>query len=171
LFHAKIIDKFKDFCKDMGFAHFSQNGIKIPSLIATTYMGVLAHTIGSRNNMSIISDIEHQEQIVSLSDDFWNYNKDFEELKYIKKYISLQLPVNIKNIPIGKILDLRNKDDFQKKLKAFHIALRQLNLITNDDLTSISYKEISENIHFTVKDLGMDIVNFSKSMLVSGLGI
>ena len=171
LYKSKFNYKFELFCEEMGFAHKSIHGIKVPSLIGTTYMGVLAHTIGSKNNMSIITDIEHQEQIVSLSDDFWNYNKDFEELKYIKKYISLQLPVNIKNISFGEIIDLRNKDDFQKKLKAFHYAIEQLNSLSNNNLASVSYNEISENIQFTSKDLGLDIFNFSTSLLVSGFGV
>ncbi|MEK4710710.1 hypothetical protein [Bacillus sp. FSL R10-2780] len=171
LFNTKFGNKFELFCREWGFAHESRNGIKIPSQLATTYMGILAHTIGKRKNMSIITDIEHQKQIISLSDDLWNYNKDFEEIKYIKNYLSLLLPANLNNIPIERIIDLRNKDDFQKKLNAFHLALEQLTLSPNQGLSDISYKEITENIEWSIKELGADILNFGSSLLITTLGI
>ncbi|EOP29443.1 MULTISPECIES: hypothetical protein [Bacillus] len=171
LFNTKFSKNFELFCRDWGFSHESQNGIKIPSQLATIYMGILAHTIGQNKNMSIITDIEHEQQIISLSDDLWNYNKDFEEIKYIKNYLSLLLPDNLNSIPIEKIIDLRNKDDFQKKLNAFHLALEQLTLSPNHNLSDISYKEITENIKWSIKELGADILNFSSSLLITTLGI
>ncbi|TKG98414.1 hypothetical protein FC682_26465 [Peribacillus simplex] len=171
LFEAKFSHDFAHFCSEYGFSQPSKNGILIPSQLATTYMGVLAHNIGKKRDMSIITDIEHEEEIVSLSDDLWTYNNDLEEMQYIKNYFSLVLPVNLKDIPIGKIIDLRNQEDFQKNLKAFHFALSQLSLISDNKLTNLSFKEITENIEWSLKGLKADISNLGSTLLITSLGI
>jgi hypothetical protein len=171
LFETKFSNEFANFCKDWGFSQPSDNGILIPSQLATTYMGVLAHNIGDKHDMSIITDIEHEDEIVSLIDDLWTYNNDLEELHHMKKYISLILPVNLKNIPIEKIIELRNQVDFQKNLKAFHFALRQLSSISNNKLTNLSFKEITENIEWSLNEMRADIMNLSSGLLATSLAI
>ncbi|PEJ37514.1 hypothetical protein CN689_01030 [Peribacillus butanolivorans] len=171
LFEGKFIHDFAHFCNEWGFSQLSKNGILIPSQLATTYMGVLAHDIGKRRDMSIITDIEHEEEIVSLSDDLYTYNNDFEEMQYIKNYFTLVLPVNLKDIPIGEIIDLRNQENFQENLKAFHFALNQLSLISDNKLTNLSFKEITENIEWSLKGLKADISNLGSTLLITSLGI
>ncbi|ULT59581.1 hypothetical protein L1999_14095 [Neobacillus drentensis] len=171
LFETKFSHEFAQFCKDWGFSQPSQNGILIPSQLATTYMGVLAHNIGDRHDMSIITDIRHEDEIISFFDDLWTYNQDLEELHHLKKYLSLVLPVDLEDIPIGKIIDLRNQEDFQKNLKAFHFSLQQLSSISDKKLTDLSFKDITENIEWSLKELRADIITLSSGLLNTSLAI
>ncbi|MCM3729585.1 hypothetical protein M3226_28800 [Neobacillus cucumis] len=171
LFETKFSHEFAHFCKEWGFSQPSANGILIPSQLATTYMGVLAHNIGDRHDMSIITDIEHEDEIISFFDDLWTYNNDLEELHHMKKYISLVLPVDLRNIPIGKIIDLRNQENFQKNLKAFHFALQQLSSFSDKKLTDLSFKEITENIEWSLKEMRADIITLSSDLLSATLAI
>lgn len=171
LFYTKFSRDLIDFCREWGLGEPTEYGIKIPNQLSSTYMGILAHSIGSKEDMSIITDVQHDQELKSFSDELWTYNSDFEELKYIKQYLSLQIPSNLNTIPLEKIIELRNSEDFQKKLKAFHLALSQLTTLNQESITEISFKEITENIEWSIKDLGAELVNFSSVLAITTFGI
>ncbi|MEK0224071.1 MULTISPECIES: hypothetical protein [Bacillus cereus group] len=171
LFQSKFSYQFEEFCRDYGFASFSANGIRIPYQLGIIYMSILAHNIGDYNDMAVITDLEDARKLRSINDKMWKYNKRFEEIKVIKKLISLEIPCGLQDIPLREIVKLRNKNGFQKKLKAFQAAVNELTSIPNNNFTEQSIYEIKRNISFAKESLKSEIVDIGLALSTTILGV
>ncbi|WP_163071119.1 hypothetical protein [Priestia flexa] len=171
LFQSKFSNGFEEFCQERGFAHRSNNGIKIPYQLGITYMSILAHNIGDYNDMSVITDLAEERQLRKINEKTWKYNKRFEEVKAIQKLISLEVPNGLEEIPLKWIVELRNKDGFQKKLQEFQLAVSELSNMPNKNLTEQSVYEIKQNILSTKESLKSDIIQLGASLSATILGV
>lgn len=171
LFKSKFSYGFEEFCQRWGFAHSSENGIKIPYQLGVTYMAVLAHNIGDYNDMSVITDLKEERQLRKINEKTWRYNKKFEEIKAIQKLISLEVPNGLESIPLKKIVELRNKDSFQKKLKQFQLAVSELSNISNENLTEQTIYQIKQHILSSKEELRSDIIQLGASLSATILGV
>lgn len=171
LFNTKFSPEFVRFCDDYGLCHETYNGIRLPKQLALIYMSVFAHNIGDHMGMSVITDTKEQRQISRINNKAWKYNPRFEELKAMKKLIELQIPVNLKEIPLEEIIKLRNNQSFQKKLNAFHIALSDFTNTPGQKLTESNCKQIEEHLKVSILDLTSDITDFATSTVATALGI
>ncbi|MFB0831885.1 hypothetical protein ACEU2D_20080 [Brevibacillus laterosporus] len=171
LFQNKFSYYFEQFCRENGLSHDTVNGIKIPRQLGLIYMSILAHNIGDRNGISVITDMEEQRQLSKINEQTWRYNKRLKEIKAVRKLIELRLPVDLKQIPIKDIIRLRNQESYQRKLKAFHAAVSEFSSLPNKKLTEHSYYEIESHIKYTKEDLKADIINFSMTTSAAILGV
>lgn len=171
LFQSKFSYEFEEFCREYGFVSFSENGIMIPYQLGITYMSILAHNIGDYNDMAVITDLEDERKLRSINDKTWKYNKRFEEIKVIKKLISLEIPCGLQDIPLSRIVKLRNNDRFQKKLHEFQSAVNELTNIPNYNFTEQSVYEIKKNISFTKENLKSDIIGLGVDLSTTLLGV
>ncbi|EOO05700.1 hypothetical protein IAW_05009 [Bacillus cereus str. Schrouff] len=171
LFNTKFSPEFVSFCGDYGLCHETYNGIRLPKQLALIYMSVFAHNIGDHTGMSVITDTKEQRQISRINNKAWKYNPCFEELKSMKKLIELQIPVNLKEIPLVEIIKLRNKQSFQKKLNAFHTALSDFTNTTGQKLTEGNCKQIKEHLKASILDLTVDITGVATGTVATALGV
>nr|WP_088327828.1 hypothetical protein [Bacillus cereus] len=171
LFQSKYGFGFEDFCREWGFAHRSEHGIKIPYQLGIIYMSILAHNIGDYKNMSVITDLTEERQLRKINEKTWKYNKQFEEIKVIKNLISLEIPNGLEHIPLEKIVELRNKDSFQRKLQEFQLAVSELSNMPNQNLTKQSVYEIRQNILSVKEDLKSDIIQLGAALSATILGV
>ncbi|MFP9126791.1 hypothetical protein [Niallia sp. BSM11] len=171
LFQSKFSYEFEDFCRELGFVSFSENGIMIPYQLGISYMSILAHNIGDYNNMDVITDLKEERKLRKINEKTWRYNSRFEEIKIIKKLISLEVPSGLKDIPLSKIVKLRNNINFQRKLKEFQLAVNELSNIPNSKFTEQSIFEIKRNISNTKESLLSDIIELGTALSTTILGI
>lgn len=171
LFFSKFSYDFERFCLDSGLAHRTDNGIRLPHQIGLIYMAILAHNIGERRNNSIISDIKEHNMISTVNQNTWRYNKRFNELKAVKKIIELNLPRNIDSISIDEVIELRNKQSYQKKLTAFRQAVTKLNDDNDGYLNESNFRNIISEIEEAKSDLTDEVTNFCSTLLQVGLGV
>lgn len=171
LFQSKFSYGFEEFCREQGFSHWSENGIMIPYQLGITYMSILAHNIGDYNEMSVITDLAEERQLRKINEKTWRYNKQFEEIKVIKKLISLEVPNGLKEIPLKKIVELRNKNGFQKKLQEFQLAVSELSNMPNTKLTEQNMYELKQNISSTKENLSSDIIQLGATLSATILGV
>ncbi|WP_273852320.1 hypothetical protein [Guptibacillus spartinae] len=171
LFRGKFSYEFGEYCLDAGFAHESENGIRLPYQLGIMYMSILAHNIGDYNNMSVITDLADERIIRRVNDKTWSYNKRFEEIKAIKKLISLEIPTELDQIPIKRIVELRNKESFQRKLQEFKLAVSELSHLSKTNLTEQSVFEIRNDILSAKENISSDIFQLCTSMSSMFLGV
>ncbi|PET65150.1 hypothetical protein CN514_12325 [Bacillus sp. AFS001701] len=171
IFHTKFSPEFSEFCKDYGLCHETSNGINLPRQLALIYMSVIAHNIGDSCGMSVITDTKEQKQISKINNKAWKYNPKFEELKVMNKFIKLEIPVNLKDIPLEAIIKLRNKESFQTKLNSFHASLGTFTSAPGMELTESNCKEIIGNLNGSILDLVSDITGFVTGTAATALGV
>lgn len=171
LFTTKFSSELVEFFDEYGLCHETYNGIKLPKQLGLIHMSVLAHNIGDHRGMSVITDIKEQRQISKINNQAWRYNPGFEELKAMKKLIGLKLPVNLREIPLEEIINLRNKQSFQNKLNAFHTVLSDFTNTPGQKLTESNCKQIEEYLKVSIFDLTADITDFATSTVATALGV
>ena len=171
LFASKFSYYLDEYCMDNGFGHRTNNGIMIPNQLGLIYMSILAHNIGTQKNISVITDIEEERTLSALNQDTWSYNRKFNEIKSVMKLIELNLPVNIDIISIEEIINFRNEDKYQKRLKAFRLAVTDLNNLKNGGLNESNYCEIIKHIEETKSGLFNDLLELSTTLTQVGLGV
>lgn len=171
LFSSKFSFYFENFCMENGFGHRTLNGIMIPNQLGLIYMSVLAHNIGSRNNISVITDIEEERSLSSLNKDTWAYNRKFNELKSVKKIIELNLPANIDEISINDIINFRDNQRYQQRLQSFKQAVNELNNLKDGRLNESNFFEIIKHIEESKAGLFSDLLEFGTTVVQVGLGV
>ncbi|PAD30042.1 hypothetical protein [Paenibacillus sp. 7523-1] len=171
LFSSKFSFYFENYCMEYGFGHRTRNGIMIPNQLGLIYMSVLAHNIGSRNNISVITDIEEERSLSSLNRDNWSYNRKFNELKSVKKVIELNLPTNIDDISINDIINFRDKPRYQQRLQSFKQAVNELNNLKDGRLNESNYYEIIKHIEESKAGIFSDLLEFGTTVVQVGLGV
>lgn len=153
LYSGKYSNEFEDYCIDKSIASKSHNGILISKELSMTYMSIFAHNIGDRNGMSIITDFRDQQNLVLLNKHTQSYNSELVELNTLKSIININIPAHIKDVPLADIINLRNKEDFQSKLKAFNKALNDFTNSTNQNLSEENYKDFLDCLHYETNNL------------------
>ncbi|WP_280159446.1 hypothetical protein P5491_012855 [Priestia megaterium] len=171
LFNTKFSPEFVRFCNEYGLCHETYNGIKLPKQLVLIYMSVFAHNIGDHKGMSVITDIKEQRRISKINNKAWRHNPGYEELKAMKKVIGLQIPTDLKNIPLEEIVKLRNKQSFQKKLRAFHLAISDFTSTPEMKLTESNCKNIHEHLSISILDLSSEITGYATATAATALGI
>jgi hypothetical protein len=171
LFHSKFSYGFEEFCQEYGFFHSSKNGIMIPYQLGISYMSILAHNIGDYHEMSVITDLEEERQLRKINDKTWKYNRQFEDIKAVKQLISLEIPSRLEDIPLKKIVELRNKEGFQRKLQEFQKAINELSNITGNKITELDVYDIKQKISQSKENISSDIIQLGAALTGTVLGI
>lgn len=119
IYHDKYTDEWATFCVKHGFAKPTERGILLSPDLASIYMTVLADTISSFNEMSLVTD----SALMHNFSQFAGRPPQTKTLSVGASIIELALPNKMGLIPIERIIDFRNRKDYQDCLYAFHREL------------------------------------------------
>ncbi len=117
----KIHSDLKNYLFEIGLAIPGRNEweswVKIDNEIGFLYMTYFAKTISMRKSLPIVTDIEQSFSASIYFDSLINldYNNQFE-YKIGNLLIETIVPKNINNVPLDKILEIRNKYDDERTL-------------------------------------------------------
>jgi len=162
LFSEKYTGNFEDFCLENNLATPSAYGMNISRSLSHIYMTILSNEIAFQKGLSSITDNE-------LYDDFALYikSKDVrfnEEFETAKNTIEIAIPKNLKDIPIEKIIKLRNDDSFRQMVSAFNQVIEEYQdrLTTNREIKDLinQFKEIRSGISTKIIETGLQVVGF-----------
>ncbi len=108
LFSEKYSYEFEYYCKKEGIAHSSNGNLNISEELAYVYMSFLADEISDNLNLDSITD--HY-----LSNELLISNKRrHDKMKMVQRSIQMEIPRNIQNIELNKIIQLRADHNFNK---------------------------------------------------------
>lgn len=120
----KCSSSFMEICVDEKLARKCSNGIMMSEDLSFTYMGLLANSIASEKNIGLITDSRKEIEVLHFSDMSRLKKKDYE-VALAKSVVEFALPSNLRDIPIEKIVSLRNEKSFQDLRKAFMSHLQE----------------------------------------------
>jgi len=166
LFHEKFNSNFYRYCINNKLAHGCSEGIKVHADISDIYMTILADYIAEFNGTSIITDKVIPETIGIITRTHGNISQN--QTTFARSLIQLYLPANLAEISIDKLIDFRNREDFRRRLDAFHKQLDNLydNLSPENDC-----KQFIDNLQTSIKDLWSPISKLGQSMFTFGMGV
>lgn len=159
IFEDKYTDELQYFLIKNGLAERSHEGLSLSRELALLYMTIFAQAISDAKEISPITDLKDMDRF-SI---FIRHKNQTEKDKFIiaQKIVELKLPDKIETIPLDKIIELRRRDDFKIKLKAFHSSLKVF--LENEDEDKSAEKFIEKHKHIYNE--------FNKELLQLGLGL
>lgn len=170
LYHDKFSDSFMHFCKENKIYSNSKNGMIVPYEVGLIYMSLLAYSISDRTKMDVITDSKDMNKLITLSNATWQANPTEDKLIGLKSYIETKVPVDIKSIPIEKIISLRNNPKYRKSLKDFHSIVDKIS--KEKSLDKFNIHEIEYELEYKLKDIQADlVVNLGASLVGTTLGL
>lgn len=165
LFEEKYSYESQKFCLDNKVAKRCDEGIKLPSQLAGIYMSLLANVISDLKSIAAITDNEVLDRISML---LRMTNTDVaQRTEVIQGIINLQLPKNISEIDINKIIKLRNSKYYMKKLDAFHKELDRYYCEIENGATS---RDFIDSLNYTISDISSEILKLGPNMATIGMG-
>jgi len=116
LFNEKYSYVFESYCIEHNLAHRSRHGLNVSEDVAHIYMSFLADEIANKKESDSITDSPFNNKLL--------LNKTKEEhlkkrINIINEGIKLELPQNIKDIDINKIIKLRENIEFNDLRKVY----------------------------------------------------
>lgn len=160
LFNGKYSYVFSDYCLDNKIATRCNEGIKLPDELAFVYMAFLADTIAKNKDWEMITDIKRYSATLRAND-IQLSNIGGQKLEVVKNHIELQLPTNLRNIPMEKIIALRKQRSFNQCRQAFLKEIVKLFKAKEDGI------EFSFNDYLSYQKDFLSICGHSFDMLAS----
>ncbi len=124
LYRGKYLHFFEDFCIENKIASVSNQGLKINRELANVYMSLLADIISKHKGFEMFTDISKYSDLLIRNDKSLAIGQG-KNVIVTKSEMEIQscIPLNLKYIPISKIIDLRNDKDFSTYRKAFNVEI------------------------------------------------
>lgn len=119
IFKEKFSDNWLDYCVDKGLGQQIDEGLLVSEELAFLFMTYLAKEIAFRESAAIITDNNR-------FDNFTNYARATKPTidkttKFAKGLFNLIVPKNLAEIPIGRLIDFRNRN--RDLLSAFNAEI------------------------------------------------
>ncbi len=167
LFREKYTEYWRRFCLENKIGHDSPQGLRLPPDIVHIYMTILAQCIADSKGIPPITDNHFLDKFSIFSRKSDKSAKDI--ITTAQTVIELKLPKNISNIPVDKIIRLRNQRDFKEKQKAIHKEIETYlkNLETNPEEPPDFEKQLGS----ILKDFSDDIAQIGTGTVAFGLGV
>lgn len=131
LYEGKFSNTFYDFCIKNHIAKAFNNGIMISKDLAFIYMSFLADTISKNNEIEMFTDISKYNTLLLKNDQKITNSQGFE-YKTAKINIELNIPANIKDIPMEIFINLRKQPSFNECRRAYVHEIDNLVKAKND---------------------------------------
>lgn len=166
LYQEKYSLNWEMFCLENDYARKGNGGLLISEQLGSLYMSVLAQTIADKSSKSIITDDQKVENLT-----FFLKSKDISAEQQLqcnaKAVVNLLLPENIENIPLNKIIALRNRNGFKEYQNAFANALENFYKNIEGGQTN---QEFINKYTSSFSDFNENILSLSLSTVSFGLG-
>ncbi len=163
IYKEKFSSEWIHFCKDKNLGTTSENGIKTNPNLAFVYMSVFANHIADNKKISTITDNPNYNKF--LKSTYTNQVTD-ENKRYIAdRIINFMIPQNLDEIPLSKIISIRESTSFENKISAFHTTLEKYvsrhdtNLSASDYLDSLNHDAASKDLTSELRSYKLDLVN------------
>lgn len=125
LYDGKYDETFFDYCIDEKLGEKTKEGLLLSSDVAEFYMSCLAEAVSMRTGLEMISNTgEHEKSLMRSA--YWNKDDIKKELKVAQDELSILVPIDLDQIPLDQIIELRGQSDFIKERKAYIKATKEL---------------------------------------------
>ena len=160
IFSEKYAVGWEDYCIKNHLGVKSNHGVCVNRQLAMIYMTLLAQAIADARGISPITDDRNLDSYYIFAR---RPNSDLNQrVSLAQGTLQIKLPVALSQIDIDKIIDLRNKPNFKKNLKAFHYELDRFLDNTEQAPTTPTTVDF-------VNTLGPIWKDFTDNLLVLGL--
>jgi hypothetical protein len=122
LFREKYTGDFSNFCISNGLASPCAEGLYISEELAFSYMTHLAVAVGREQQLPVITDFQRYDRISNTF--VYGRYREAATNNAARYMVSLALPVNIYDISLQEIIDIRNSRGYGKMLEAFNKELK-----------------------------------------------
>jgi hypothetical protein len=121
LFEDKYTPVWADFCLKNGLARRSQEGLLLERSLGLLYMSLLAHIISEARGTSPLTDNADMDQISVITRRAAPLT--LQRIHVARGILKLQIPVDLANIDINRVIEHRGRPEFKTRLHAFHTEL------------------------------------------------
>lgn len=122
LYKGKYDTGFENYCVENHFGKKVPKGLLLSRDVLNLYMSYLAKAVSEREHLDLISDSVQYEE--GLIDSFSkNSNETVDYLRVARQEIQLAVPLCLKQIPIERILEVRQSNNFAWERKAYIEAI------------------------------------------------
>ena len=122
LYKGKYDAGFENYCVENHFGKKVPKGLLLSRDVLNLYMSYLAKAVSEREHLDLISDSVQYEE--GLIDSFSkNSNETVDYLRVARQEIQLAVPLCLKQIPIERILEVRQSNNFAWERKAYIEAI------------------------------------------------
>ena len=140
LFEGKYNHTFFKFRTKNRIANRCSEGISISSELAFVYMSLLADVISKKNDYEMITDAKKYSQFL-INNNFEIAKKSQMKIQAVQNSIELEIPSNLKNIPLDRIIALRSRSDFNNARKAYIFEIENL-IESKEHQSNFSLKQL-----------------------------
>lgn len=121
LFEEKYSGPWERFCLKNKLGHRVHEGLAVAKDLGFIYMTVLAQAIGDLRGMSSVTDYGELDKLAIIArkpkDRFGG------KIRIAQSIVQLQLPADLSELKLDRIIQYRNKAGFKDRLHAFHESL------------------------------------------------
>lgn len=149
LFEGKFPIELKNMLTSKRFARESENGIIVHHNIANIYMSILAHTIAEEREISTITDVKEKIDFVTIDKVIRRHQARPNRYKTLTENININLPRNIQEIELSKIIEFRNHPINRRNLQEFQTAIEKLGLLVNENLSDNQMIDVKKELFDT----------------------
>lgn len=170
LYEGKYNWEFRKYCEENGLLTYKGNSIKVHPIIASEYMTNLANLIAGNKDMDIVTDTESYADY-HLNIEFSDMKNPINREEVMRRELAFVLPVDMRRIPIEKIIEFRNHNEYVDMRKAFQSYTEKgINSTNQNDFDLVEYMSLKKDFAVFFKSYGIEIADFSMSfvMLASG---
>ena len=139
LFQEKYSEPWKKFCLENHLGKENDYGIAVSHDLANTYMTILAQCISDSQGVSSITDCANMDRFSILARAATK--QDTVVASAAKTIIEIELPSHLRDIDIRTIYNLRSREDFKEKQRAFHTELSAMLDAEQEKLKITDFKE------------------------------
>lgn len=168
LYEGKYNWDFYVYCQENGLLTQQRNGIKVHPVIASEYMTNLANLIANKNDMDIVTDNVRYADY-HFNPEFSTMKKSISRDEFIRRELMFVLPVDMRRIPVEKIIAFRNHNEYSSMRQAFQrYTENYIDSTTQNDLAK-SMKVKKDLAKFFISH-GFEIADFSMSVVLLANG-
>ena len=168
LFGEKYANPWEKFCLKNKLAKSSPEGMLIHKDLGLIYMTLLAQSIADKNPAkgSPITDYPNLDKYSIFTHSADRSTEGI--LNAAQSTIRLKLPLNLKELPIDKIIQHRNRPKFLERLAAFHTALDNFFEDLEGGFNADDFKDSLGNAW---RDFSDEIVQIGTGVASFGFGV
>jgi hypothetical protein len=163
IFRDKYIDEWERFVIDNGLGSHSRDGIAVSKHLGYIYMTLLAQAIGAASEISPVTDRPELDKFAIFCTQTSPASN--ESINVANYAINLLVPSDLTEISFKKIIELRNKNGFRKRLNSFQNEIELC--ISSFENGSTARSEIVKRF---IERRGSFLGDISDNLLTLGFG-
>lgn len=168
IFRAKYSLALERFSRKNKLGKRCKQGIKVNRTLGLIFMSLLTGIISDKIDISPITDYSNLYNISILTRQCSNQTE--EKVNIAKGIIKLQLPKNLSEISIDKIIKHRNSKGYKERLNAFHLELEKYFIDLENGEAETGFLNSQDNLFKEFSDeivtLGIGIASFALGLTI-----